>query len=70
MSWIGHSFVSNLQFTTHQGQPTRPQHGDAGQPNITSDVAAAAGLTEEPVSKARQSQGGKKGPESNVKTWT
>ena len=36
------------------------EEGDAGQPNITSDVAAAAGLTEEPVSKARQSRGEKK----------
>ena len=36
------------------------EEGDAGQPNITSDVATAAGLTEEPVSKARQSRGEKK----------
>ena len=36
------------------------EEGDGGQPNITSDVAAAAGLTEEPVSKARQSRGEKK----------
>ena len=36
------------------------EEGDAGQPNITSDVAAAAGLTEEPVSKAKQSRGEKK----------
>ncbi|XP_078375921.1 nascent polypeptide-associated complex subunit alpha-like [Oculina patagonica] len=36
------------------------EEGDAGQPTISSDVAAAAGLTEEPVSKARQSRGEKK----------
>lgn len=31
-----------------------------GVPNISSDVAAAAGLTEEPVSKAKQSRSEKK----------
>ena len=36
------------------------EEGDAGQPNITSDIAAAAGLTEEPVSKAKQSRSEKK----------
>ncbi|KAJ7391819.1 hypothetical protein OS493_016108 [Desmophyllum pertusum] len=36
------------------------EEGDAGQPNISSDVAAAAGLSEEPVSKAKQSRGEKR----------
>ena len=36
------------------------EEGDAAQPNITSDIAAAAGLTEEPVSKAKQSRSEKK----------
>lgn len=36
------------------------EEGDAGQPSIPSDIAAAAGLTEEPVSKAKQSRSEKK----------
>ncbi|XP_058964984.2 nascent polypeptide-associated complex subunit alpha [Pocillopora verrucosa] len=40
------------------------EEGDAGQPAISSEVAAAAGLTEEPVSKAKQSRGEKKARKS------
>ena len=36
------------------------EEGEAGQQNIPSDIAAAAGLTEEPVSKAKQSRSEKK----------
>lgn len=36
------------------------EEGDAGQTSITSDMAAAAGLTEDPVSKAKQSRSEKK----------
>ena len=36
------------------------EEGDPGQTNLTSDIAAAAGLTEEPVSKAKQSRSEKK----------
>ena len=36
------------------------EEGDAGQPSIASDIAAAAGLTEELGSKAKQSRSEKK----------
>jgi len=39
--------------------PDLEEAGD-GQPNITGDMAAAAGITEEPVSKAKQGRSEKK----------